>query len=252
MKGIEKSFWVLLLFGLLYVENRAIAKERSDSETKHAAELKKQEDNFGAVLVQNQTEFTATTDRMRRLMDTSQKNLDGMNMTLSLMTGGDSRPKWFIQVPNRENPSVDMQFFLTMDGAYPLRSLDVALGQATCMIDPSTGVGEPAGLMTYRNTFDVFTKPGVASDIRKSVALHELKNGRAVFWGQASALNGYWEYLMKFRYESGRWEWRSVIYNRRNSRSEIHIFSDAHSNGFPRAQLQRPLLPLIRDDCPAQ
>ncbi|RDJ92943.1 hypothetical protein B4Q13_25305, partial [Lacticaseibacillus rhamnosus] len=66
--------------------------------------------------------------------------------------------------------------------------------------------------------------------------------------------NTHIELVEKLRFEAGQWEWRSVTYNRRNDKKpyQVHIIADTHSDGFPKTQLKRPILPVTKDDCPSK
>jgi hypothetical protein len=107
------------------------------------------------------------------------------------------------------------------------------------------------GKIGYHELFESFT--GREIDPKKNIAgPYRLQNDRGVFDGQASALNGLWNFLIKLRYVAGNWEWRSAIYDYARNNAPHAILSDTDSSGFPESKRRRPVLPITRDDCIAE
>jgi len=74
--GIERSAWMLIIGAFLFVELRAIDKDRSEN-AREQQEAKTAEDaRFAESLKQNQNEFKATMGRMEHLDELSRENID--------------------------------------------------------------------------------------------------------------------------------------------------------------------------------
>jgi hypothetical protein len=237
-KGSQKFVWTLLLFALAWITIRS-----TDAEQRAATNA--QREAFKKVLEQEQKQYDKTRD------DTSTL-LAEIQTSVSFMTGGVSKPYIFVQIANRNLPPSPLQLMPAVDGRNPLRNFSVDLGQARCDIDPKTRTGMPGGSLVFQHSYETYSGPTLGDGYRTRMAFFTLVSQRAVFFGDASALNGNWFFLVKFRFENGRWEWRSTVYDRWNRFNMAHVVKDIFSDGFPAAERRRPILPLTEDDCGVQ
>lgn len=89
--GYEKAAWMLVMFGLLYVETRAIRKDRCDNEDKQEQVHKEQKQNFidigdgiRAQIKESQEHFDATMSRIDMTLKTSEATLRNTQPIASL------------------------------------------------------------------------------------------------------------------------------------------------------------------------
>jgi hypothetical protein len=69
--GLERTAWVLVLCGFLYVELRTIDKDRSDSARQQGIDRQQEDSRFDGILKANRDQFDAT---MKRAGMIQQKN----------------------------------------------------------------------------------------------------------------------------------------------------------------------------------
>ena len=161
----------------------------------------------------------------------------------SISTGGNSRPLVRIQfINNQAEQRTTAQFNVDVVGRNPLRSLRVMINRVTTI--QNGGAGGPG---IYYQQFESFTGRGF--DPRSMVGQISLEGDKAVFTADSTALNGYWNQVMRMRRIAGVWEWRSTVYVFSKDHPPIpQILSDEASPGFPAEEKHKPVLPITSSD----
>jgi hypothetical protein len=82
ISGFEKAAWMILMFGLLFVEIKAIRKDRIDHDAEQAIIRKEENKNFHDIgsgiegsIKESQIQFHATMDRIETTLKTSEATL---------------------------------------------------------------------------------------------------------------------------------------------------------------------------------
>jgi hypothetical protein len=238
----EQVGWILIASILCVFEFLAIQRQNTASEERQTFMERKATLEFKIM----SKELDGTIRGMRNLTRLSARSLNGIDKGISVMTGGDSFPVYQVQI-NSPRPTAGVSFILSVKGKNPLRTLNVILSKAWCATPNDTGQFDLSGNDVYVRSFESYTPPTVPDFSRILSGPFPILNGRAVYFGTSSALNGFWNHLIKIRYDNKVWSWRSFVYDYRKGR--IHIVNEVHSPSFPTAELKREPLPLTKDDC---
>jgi hypothetical protein len=97
MTPSHKALWLAIVFALAFIENRAIDKERKNSEQERAEIRRKENEQFQGIanginraIDQSQRGFDATMNRSDKVMATQGRELNGITKTLNTFTGSES------------------------------------------------------------------------------------------------------------------------------------------------------------------
>jgi hypothetical protein len=90
--GLEKFFWMGVLFVFLFIEVRSIDNYEVDSKKSFLDATARQEADFGKVLKQNHDEFEATMARSGMIQTKTEQAADLAKDSLENITGGGSVP----------------------------------------------------------------------------------------------------------------------------------------------------------------
>lgn len=125
MRPSHKAAWLLIVFTLAFLENRAINKERADSESERARVRKEENDKFQAIadglkgtITQTQTDFNATMKQFDRTSRHLQTLNHLSNENLAMISGGDSYPL-FSGTPNAQHTEFEF-VVINLGKKYPL------------------------------------------------------------------------------------------------------------------------------------
>src|ERR1039457_4317627 len=127
MSGLEKFFWMGVLFVFLFIEVRSIDKDRAANDEKFFQASQKQDQSFAVVLKQNQTDFNETISRL----DTARRSMDSISgttqRTLSDISGGHSFCYIEMRTCGGGLPERTAVVALLGKGKDPLSSVDIRI-----------------------------------------------------------------------------------------------------------------------------
>jgi len=190
-----KAAYVILIIGLIFIENRALDKERADSAKEQKIQRDEQNEKFKAIadglsasIEQSQQQFSATMSGIKKSIDST--------------VGGNS----FCYVISN---AVGAEFVLTVTtrGENPLHAVDVEYIDADLMRKVIAGKStiSYAEIETYSHPFP--TIPFLSSSsghtlARIPIGANEKRDLQFHFF----SMNGVWSEALKLRQVNGQWE----------------------------------------------
>jgi hypothetical protein len=90
MEPRHKAVWLILILVLVHLENRAIDKDRADSERRQGEAVNAEQEQFGKILAQNQQDFSSTMGRMESVLARTERAVELSQENLKNITGGNS------------------------------------------------------------------------------------------------------------------------------------------------------------------
>lgn len=87
MRPLHKALYIALILALVAAENRALNKERMDTASQSAAQLRHENERFDAVLKENQRHFDTTLEAMQAEATLTSKTMTLSHEALQQITG---------------------------------------------------------------------------------------------------------------------------------------------------------------------
>ena len=186
------------------------------------------------------TQLTSVEDKTAVLKQTADR-IEG------LTTGGDSHPTLFPGITtDPENPNqAFVNLTLNVQGKNPLRNLNVGISRITHVdSDPAKQGWGGAGI--YNQHFE--TLAANTMDLRTAFRGDVIKANKAVFYMNASALNGSWSEIIRVVRVGEAWEYWLVLFDYVGSASQPNALINFHSAGFPPDELKKPFARVTPED----
>ena len=224
--GLQKSAWMLVIGAFLFVETRAIDKDRADAkkdaDDRQEKSLRLQAEGFKKMLETNQAKFDATMKTMRGLAFLSSENI-------KTVTGGDSF--CYVSLTDRRVPTV------TSVGRYPLYGVEVRIADVSKYRQEGKNANPFSDLMLRPGDLPV-GKAWIAFPVTIPFADPD-KDDFNIFIG---AKNGSWTENLMMRRINGNWE-RAMQVRRENwpinhsGKVNYTQVCESITEKFPRAEL---------------
>lgn len=195
MRPLHKGIYVAVIVGLIFIENRALDKERTDSAKEQRDRQKEENDKFQAIadgltgaIRQSQVQFAAT--------------MSGIQENIDTVTGG--KTFCLVIVSPIENK---FSFFISTIGKAPLHGVTVQMVDVDLMKKLVGGKPSVSLEEINRYMFDFPSIPFLASGAGRTLTfvLMDERNSRN-FNFNFSSLNGNWSEIVKLRRVHGQWE----------------------------------------------
>ena len=212
IRGSEKVLWTLIVFSLLYIEIRAIDKDRAtvaqEQERDRAEQNKRFSEIAGGItgaIEESQKQFQTTMARSDRIVNLERSAITKVGESIKTQTGGDSF--CFVSFTPQESQRA-FTVTVTNHGKYPLRGVHLT------MIDEEKE--QRSAIESLRNPNDFLRNTHaaetyfqipflLAGDVKMLGMYPFIENDRQDFDVAFGGENGLWVERIRLRRVNGKW-----------------------------------------------
>jgi hypothetical protein len=254
MEHTQKFLLTLAIFAFVGVELRNIHSDRVKANADQAAALKENRDGFAAIasdlriaLKQSGDGFAAIADGLKTVIADNERKFEATmkrsnaiiskaNEAAAFASGGDTFPEVFPALVHQANGVVELGFYLTKRGRYPLYGLTVFVGRPYRVTQPNQtrtlGTSFKLNEFNREATYPILIVPLPSEDV-------------AYYTASMSARNGMWEEVIESRKVGARTFLRWTLFGEGSPGvTPNKQLEDLANSGFPSAERHISIYPL--------